>query len=187
MSTSVGNIVNIWQYPFSLLYSLLRVRVCKFWYHWADLSNDNGPACSKRSVADMDPLEKIEKRKWIFPDSDSGTKTCRPEHLAGNNDSRSHSYRPIIIYLDNKTARGQSVTLSYISWRSVLLVEETGGSRENHQPVASHCVVCSSTIYGFWLPLWYLQTLLYTLLNTSWYIVNKIYSVRNKHTLCFMC
>ena len=23
-----------------------------------------------------------------------------------------------------------------------------------------HCVVCSSLIYGFWLPLWYLQTLL---------------------------
>ena len=23
-----------------------------------------------------------------------------------------------------------------------------------------HCVVCSSAIYGFWLPLWYLQTLL---------------------------
>jgi hypothetical protein len=22
-----------------------------------------------------------------------------------------------------------------------------------------HCVVCSSSIYGFWLPLWYLQTL----------------------------
>jgi hypothetical protein len=25
-----------------------------------------------------------------------------------------------------------------------------------------HCVVCSSSIYGFWLPLWYLQTLLDT-------------------------
>ena len=23
-----------------------------------------------------------------------------------------------------------------------------------------HCAVCSSSIYGFWLPLWYLQTLL---------------------------
>jgi len=23
-----------------------------------------------------------------------------------------------------------------------------------------HCVVCSSSIYGFWLPLWYLQALL---------------------------
>jgi len=23
-----------------------------------------------------------------------------------------------------------------------------------------HCVVCSSSIYGFWLPLWYLQNLL---------------------------
>ena len=27
-----------------------------------------------------------------------------------------------------------------------------------------HCVVCSSSIYGFWLPLWYLQTLLHTTL-----------------------
>ena len=27
-----------------------------------------------------------------------------------------------------------------------------------------HCVVCSSSIYGFWFPLWYLQTLLRTLL-----------------------
>jgi len=23
-----------------------------------------------------------------------------------------------------------------------------------------HCVVCPSSIYGFWLPLWYMQTLL---------------------------
>jgi hypothetical protein len=23
-----------------------------------------------------------------------------------------------------------------------------------------HCVVCSSSIYGLWLPLWYLQTFL---------------------------
>jgi hypothetical protein len=30
-----------------------------------------------------------------------------------------------------------------------------------------HCVVCSSLIYGFWLPLWYLQTLL-TLIHTNW-------------------
>jgi len=28
--------------------------------------------------------------------------------------------------------------ISAIPWRSVLLVEETGGHRENHQPVASH-------------------------------------------------
>ena len=26
----------------------------------------------------------------------------------------------------------------------------------------SHCVICSSSIYGFRLPLWYLQTLLKT-------------------------
>jgi len=29
--------------------------------------------------------------------------------------------------------------ISVISWRSVLLVEETGVPRENHRPVASHC------------------------------------------------
>jgi len=23
-----------------------------------------------------------------------------------------------------------------------------------------HCIVCSSSIYGFWLPIWYLQTFL---------------------------
>ena len=28
--------------------------------------------------------------------------------------------------------------ISAISWRSVLLVEETGGHGENHQPVTSH-------------------------------------------------
>jgi hypothetical protein len=28
--------------------------------------------------------------------------------------------------------------ISVISWRSVLLVEETGGAGENHRPVASH-------------------------------------------------
>jgi hypothetical protein len=29
--------------------------------------------------------------------------------------------------------------ISIISWWSVLLVEETGVSAENHRPVASHC------------------------------------------------
>jgi hypothetical protein len=28
--------------------------------------------------------------------------------------------------------------ISYMSWRSVLLVEEIGGPGENHRPVASH-------------------------------------------------
>ena len=30
-----------------------------------------------------------------------------------------------------------------------------------------HCVVCSSLIYGFWLPLWYLQTLLKDMLDCA--------------------
>ena len=33
-----------------------------------------------------------------------------------------------------------------------------------------HCVVCSSSIYGFWLPLWYLQTL-FTI--SAWKHVNR--------------
>ena len=36
-----------------------------------------------------------------------------------------------------------------------------------------HCVVCSSLIYGFWLPPWYLQTLLdivfYLIFNNTYY------------------
>jgi hypothetical protein len=31
-----------------------------------------------------------------------------------------------------------------------------------------HCVICSSSIYGFWLPLWYLQTLLDKNLQLLW-------------------
>ena len=30
-----------------------------------------------------------------------------------------------------------------------------------------HCFVCSSSIYGFWLPLWYLQTLLHIMISLN--------------------
>ena len=36
--------------------------------------------------------------------------------------------------------------MSDISWQSVLLVEETGGSGENHRPVASHCQTLSHNV-----------------------------------------
>ena len=36
--------------------------------------------------------------------------------------------------------------ISVISWRSVLLVEETGGPRENHRPVASHSQTLSHNV-----------------------------------------
>jgi hypothetical protein len=36
--------------------------------------------------------------------------------------------------------------ISVISWRSVLLVEETGGPGENHRPVASHCQTLSHNV-----------------------------------------
>ena len=36
-----------------------------------------------------------------------------------------------------------------------------------------HCVVCSSSIYGFWLPLWYLQILLFIYqYNTTFWLMN---------------
>jgi hypothetical protein len=37
-------------------------------------------------------------------------------------------------------------TISDISWRSVLLMEETGVPRENHQPAASHCQTLSHNV-----------------------------------------
>jgi hypothetical protein len=36
--------------------------------------------------------------------------------------------------------------ISVISWRSVLLVEETGGPKENHRPVASHWQTLSHNV-----------------------------------------
>jgi hypothetical protein len=36
--------------------------------------------------------------------------------------------------------------ISVISWRSVLLVEETGGHGENHQPAASHWQTSSHNV-----------------------------------------
>ena len=40
--------------------------------------------------------------------------------------------------------------ISVISWQSVLLVEETGISGENHQPVASHWQTLSHKVYLAW-------------------------------------
>ena len=37
-----------------------------------------------------------------------------------------------------------------------------------------HCVACSSSIYGFWLPLWYLQTRLTKLHSKTWNIQNNL-------------
>jgi len=36
--------------------------------------------------------------------------------------------------------------ISVISWRSVLLMEETGGPGENHRPVASHWQTLSHNV-----------------------------------------
>ena len=39
-----------------------------------------------------------------------------------------------------------SNNISVISWRTVILVEETGVSGENHRPVASHCQTLSHNV-----------------------------------------
>ena len=36
--------------------------------------------------------------------------------------------------------------ISVISWRSILLMEETGERRENHRPVTSHCKTLSDNV-----------------------------------------
>jgi hypothetical protein len=41
-----------------------------------------------------------------------------------------------------------------------------------------HCVVCTSSIYGFWKPLWYLQTLLMTLYTVYKYMADKFTMTR---------
>jgi hypothetical protein len=41
--------------------------------------------------------------------------------------------------------------ISVTSWRSVLLVEETGGPGENYRPVASHCQTLSHYVVHFTL------------------------------------
>ena len=45
-----------------------------------------------------------------------------------------------------------------------------------------HCVVCSSSIYGFWLPLWYLQTLLKNKKIPDCRKNSKIYKIDTPHT-----
>jgi hypothetical protein len=40
-----------------------------------------------------------------------------------------------------------------------------------------HCVVCSSSKYGFWLPLWYLQTLLLTIIFSYVAVISYYFSM----------
>ena len=39
-----------------------------------------------------------------------------------------------------------------------------------------HCVVCPSSICGFWLPLWYLQTLLVFYAQVAWHLSCMLHS-----------
>jgi hypothetical protein len=68
--------------------------------------------------------------------------------------------------------------ISVISWRSVLLVEETGGPEENHRPVASHWQTLSHN--GVYLALIEIRTHNISghmhwilLISRHWYYVDK--------------
>ena len=54
--------------------------------------------------------------------------------VMGNIKRYSFSFKIIVLYRFNDTFNNISV----LSWRLVLLMEEIGVARENHQPVASH-------------------------------------------------
>ena len=53
-----------------------------------------------------------------------------------------HSQDSVCLMVFNATFNNISVIL----WRSVLLVEETGGTRENHRPAASHWQTLSHNV-----------------------------------------
>jgi hypothetical protein len=52
-----------------------------------------------------------------------------------------------------------------------------------------HCAVCSSSIYGFWLPLWYLHTLLTSLsgFNLVSLVVISIDLLKDVVCMCLIC
>ena len=106
------------KYPFPFLYLLLKVHVCLT------------PSATCRSIV----IRQVSQKKYGRTHAGQSS-LCKMSLMTAG---RTHTGPS---WLDNKTAWGQSVTLSYISWRSVLLVEETGGPRENHWQTWSHNVV----------------------------------------------
>ena len=52
----------------------------------------------------------------------------------------------------------------------------------------NYCVVCSSSIYGFWLPLWYLQTLLWYPDSTTFqFLANLLFHFRFVFNYVYWC
>ena len=69
------------------------------------------------------------------------------------------------------------------------LVEKELLTLPEHLRSFSHCVVCSSSIYRFWLPLWYLQTVLITVFSIFANYRNKAYIIKAslKNILLWNC
>jgi hypothetical protein len=51
-----------------------------------------------------------------------------------------------MLHSKDSRGRGRIINISAISWRSVLLMEERGVPRENHQPIASHWQTVSHNV-----------------------------------------
>jgi hypothetical protein len=82
--------------------------------------------------------------------------------------------------------------ISIISWRSVLLVEETGRPGENHRPVASHwqasCILFWTTLISanlFWIKL-YLNYLAFLFFFTMTYLMKVISETRCVHYIIYL-
>ena len=69
-------------------------------------------------------------------------------------------------------------SISVISWRSVVLVEETEVPIENHWPVASHSQIWSHNVVS---SIYYFKICMLFLVN----ICTKMYNLRNKYRFFF--
>ena len=73
--------------------------------------------------------------------------------------------------------------ISVTSWRSVLLVEETGVPGENHQPAGVHCYPCSWIVHS---SLCVLCSLLSVFLDCAFFIVCLVFTVTRVPGLCIL-
>ena len=80
--------------------------------------------------------------------------------------------------------------ISVISWRSVLLVEETEVPGENHRPVASHCQILSHNVVNVHLALIEIRTHIRSRpqwpLKTDVSPVDSYISAQEKNIYCYL-
>ena len=59
---------------------------------------------------------------------------------------RFRAYQSLYLFICLMVLNANFKNISFISWRSVLLVAETGRPEENHLPVVSHCQALSHDV-----------------------------------------